>query len=135
MHAEPSPLLQRVATWLPFLALIFLLGSSVLLGSPDEPGWWIVAAIVVAWQAGPIGLASVCACASRERAGQILFLLLAIAFLIFAAFVQVDAMQSASSTASVALILYPLFEYATWVAVILAAALLGWRARDGWVMD
>ena len=129
----PSPLLRRAAKWLAAIAIALFVAASVGMGSPGDPEWWLGSAIIVPWQAGPILLATAFAHASRDRDGQLYFLLLAVAFMLFAAVVFIDVMQSTSSTAVLAWLFYPLFEYVACGVMAVIALLFGWRGRDDWL--
>jgi hypothetical protein len=131
----PSPLLRRTAKWLALLAVLGLVAVAAYMGSPGDPEWWLAAPIFIAWQAGPILLATACAHASRDVAGQRIFLLLAFAFIVYTTFVYADVLRSTNSTAAVALAFYPLFEYPAWVLVFGIASAFRWRYREDWLKD
>jgi hypothetical protein len=124
-----SPALNRMAAWLIVAAGIAILAAGIRLGTPSDPYWWLNSLIFVPWELGPVLLAGLCAQASRTAAGQWLFLLMTIAFILFGADVYRDVMTSTNSTAPVALALYPFILYGVFLVVATVAALCGWRTR------
>lgn len=133
--AAPSQLLNRAALLLAAVFCVALLAADVRLGEPEDLWWWLLALIVLAWQSGPVLLAAILVRASRSRAGQFLFLSLAVAFCAVTADVVVAVLRSTRSTAAVALVFAPLYLYLALLLVVIVAGLLGWRARDSWLRD
>jgi hypothetical protein len=133
MDAGPSRRLNRAAKWLAVLACIGLLMAELRTGSSGDFSWWLLSISFMFWQAGPILLAAACAHASPSVAGQTVFLGLAGALILYCGYENWGIMISSNSTASLALVFYPLFAYGAWIVVFVFACLLGWRHRRDWL--
>jgi hypothetical protein len=129
VSANHFPALNRTAKWFALGALAGMLAADMRLGNPSDPSWWLLALIFLPWEFGPVLLAALLVNASRTAAGQWLFFLLMIAFILASAETYREVLVSTSSTASVALVIYPLGLYAAFLVVAAIAALCGWRTR------
>jgi hypothetical protein len=130
MSKGPSSALRRAAKGLAAASCLAILVVDMHMGSPGDPGWWALALVFLAWQAGPILLAAACAAGSRNLAGQISFLLFGAVLALSTAWAYRDILRSTSSTAAVGLFFFPLYQYAAWLIFTAIAALLGWSALD-----
>ena len=130
MRKEPSDRLRSVANWFALACCLAILAGDAVLGSSASLEWWLRMLLYLPWQAGPILLAAACAALSRDSVGQRVFLLLAALLAALTAWTYYSVVTSTSSTAPIALLVWPLFLYAGWLATVIVAAIFGWRARS-----
>lgn len=114
--------IDRIAFALAAVAALALAALMLALGDPARPGWWPPAAGFFLWAAGPFALP---AWAARRRQGWFAATMLTA----LVAVIAVDAvayramLRSQSSTAALALLFVPLWEWLA-LAALLAACLI-----------
>ena len=92
----------------------------------------LMALFVIPWLAAPALAAACGVAASTSRAGAAAFLALEAALIVSMAWLDQDIARSGNSTAAVAFLFWPVFQWGAVAIFFLVAWLFGWRGRDNW---
>jgi hypothetical protein len=129
---DGASMIQGVIRWLTIATLAALIGLMVYAGTPADPEWWLRAIPFAVWIIGPTltayGL-------SRWFKHRPWFVYAMAAFLTVFAALSVAAYYDAffvskSSTAALAMVMVPFFQWAALVVIgIISAGVAVWRDR------
>jgi hypothetical protein len=92
----------------------------------------LMALFVIPWLAAPAMAAACGVAASTIRAGAAAFLALEAALIVSMAWLDQDIARNGNSTAAVAFLIWPVFQWGAVAVFFLVAWLFGWRGRDNW---
>jgi hypothetical protein len=122
------------ARWIGLAYLLAVLVPLLVTSLGEEAGVLLMMPFVVLWMVSPVVATLAVSSASRTRLGAAIFLAVEVAIILSSVglFVQVEFF-STSSTAPIAFIVWPFFQWCAWLAVFILALMLGWRAKESWL--
>jgi len=135
--AADARTLSRIAGWLALGYFLTVAGLQFWdLIREGEADLFLLSLFVIPWLASPIAIAAVLAGASPTRLGAGIFLLLELGLILSIILVFVDgAFIHPSSTAGIALLVWPLIQLIAIIAVAVVASLFGWRIRPDFLKN
>jgi hypothetical protein len=121
------------AKWLGW-AYVVAVALAMLWRTPyDDALTVLTMPFAIAWIISPVAAAALSAAASRTRIGAAVFLALQIGLIASSLWLVVDVEGSTSSTAGVAYIIWPAFQWGAWAGLFVLALICGWRAKESWL--
>jgi len=130
-------ILSRTAGWLALAYCLAVTGLQLWdVIREGDAELFLLSLIFIPWLVAPIILAATLAGASPTRLGAAVFLALEAGLILSVILIVVDFIYiHPSSMGGVALLIWPVFQLAATVALVLLASLFGWRMRPDFLKD
>ena len=134
MSVTGTRTIVRTALWL-LLGYLAAITAFFIWGAAGDGAEVLAASVfVIPWLCAPVAAAAATVAASPTRLGAGAFFVAELALVgSFAWLVVQFTYFSTSSTAGLGLLVWPIFQWVAWGAVLAFALLLGWRSRPGWI--
>jgi hypothetical protein len=124
---------SRAGCWLA-LGYALAIALAIVWGSIGDGGEaFLSSPVLILWITSPVVAAAATARASRTQVGAGLFLALEIGILLTSIWAVIAVESSRSSTAAVAYVVWPLYQWGAWLALFVLALICGWRAKESWL--